>query len=84
MSMLRALGFSGGVVRPVFARAVELPGDGNDDRLDVFETLFSFWAASTFLGPSEVDVTADGTTRSEPSLADCMAFCAATIASTPL
>ena len=75
-SSFRGLGLSGGVVLPV--------GDNArlGDRLDAFDAPFSFWAASAFgFGPVEIDVTAEGTTRSEPSPEDIIAFCAAAAAS---
>ena len=86
-SSFRGLGFSGGVVLPIFARGLDPPDGGGDnarlgDRLDAFDAPFSFWAASAFgFGPVEIDVTAEGTTRSEPSPEDIIAFCAAAAAS---
>ncbi len=67
--VLRGLGFSGGVVRPVFGKTDEVPEDDNDDfewvdRLEVPKPPFSFWEASVF---GFGDLGIDATGRSETS-----------------
>ncbi len=73
--MLLGFVFSCGVVRPVFRRVDEAPGEDFDfdwvSRLDPPELPFSFWEASTSgFGDFGIDAAA----RSEPSLDEAVVF----------